>query len=240
MLRAFQLDTFWRLRGNVCARVDARDDASCVAFRAAGSDARVGVQSAGNGVNSPRERMWLAICQELASLMGGSITVESEPGRGARFRVCLPLPSAEVSPENPVTAAHSPARRVLLVEDDDTVSQVIAGLLRAQGHAVSVVPHSLAALSELAVEQFEVALVDLDLPGMDGLTLVRHMRSQGIAFPIVAVTARADPGAIDSAHAAGCDRFLRKPLSGQMLAELMADCIALAETDRKVVEHSAV
>src|SRR5699024_10789227 len=128
--------------------------------RAGGDTVRFVVADTGPGLNAAqRERLFqrfeqaggaqtatryggsglgLAICQELAAGMGGRIAVESAPGQGTRFEVDLPLPatraagvSAEVrdGPEAPLS--------LLLVEDDPTVAEVIGGLLRREGHAVT-------------------------------------------------------------------------------------------------------
>ncbi|MDH5823520.1 two-component regulator propeller domain-containing protein [Luteimonas sp. RD2P54] len=165
----------------------------------------------------------LAICQELAAAMGGRIDVDSAPGEGTRFIVELPLPVAS-APQAPQPDAARPAGafRLLLVEDDPTVAEVISGLLRAQGHEVAHVAHGLAALMELSAHAFDVLLLDLDLPGIDGLALARQLRAQGRAQPLVAITARADAEAEPLARAAGFDAFLRKPVTGQGLAETLA------------------
>ncbi|MEI2456299.1 hybrid sensor histidine kinase/response regulator [Lysobacter firmicutimachus] len=168
----------------------------------------------------------LAICQELAAAMEGQITVYSEPGQGARFVFELPLPVAEPPaadvPAADPRAAPPPARSVLLAEDDPTVAEVVAGLLRAQGHRVAHVANGLAALAEAATARFDLALLDLDLPGINGLELARQLRLQGFAAPLIAVTARADAEAEPQALAAGFDRFLRKPVTGALLAEALA------------------
>jgi CheY-like chemotaxis protein len=98
---------------------------------------------------------------------------------------------------------------------------VVAGLLRAQGHRVVHAPHGLAALSEAAQARFDAALLDLDLPGMDGLALARTLRARGFTAPLLAVTARADAEAEPAARDAGFDGFLRKPVTGAMLAEAL-------------------
>jgi ligand-binding sensor domain-containing protein/signal transduction histidine kinase/ActR/RegA family two-component response regulator len=162
----------------------------------------------------------LAICQELAMAMGGQIGVDSTPGQGTAFTVQLPLPAA-VPPAIPVPRSATGRKRhfdLLLVEDDPTVAEVIASLLRAQGHRVAHAPHGLAALADVSVARFDLALLDLDLPGMDGLALARQLRLQGFAPPLLAVTARADADAEQQARAAGFDGFLRKPVTGDMLA----------------------
>ena len=96
------------------------------------------------------------------------------------------------------------------------------GLLREQGHAVTHVAHGLAALSEVATQRFDAALLDLDLPGLDGIALARMLRAQGFVAPLLAVTARSDADAETLARAAGFDDFLRKPVTGAQLAEALA------------------
>lgn len=168
----------------------------------------------------------LAISQELAAAMGGRIAVDSAPGRGTRFVVELPLAHAQVqAAATAAPAASVPARgaamRLLLVEDDPIVAEVMLGLLRAQGHAVTHVAHGLAALSEIAAQPVDAALLDLDLPGMDGLALARMLRTQGFRAPLLAVTARSDADAEAQARAAGFNGFLRKPATGEMLAQAL-------------------
>ncbi|WP_246191050.1 ATP-binding protein [Pseudoxanthomonas taiwanensis] len=161
----------------------------------------------------------LAICQELAVAMGGRIGVESAPGQGATFRVELPLPAGSVPAvaERPVRAGQR-SLDLLLVEDDPTVAEVIASLLRAQGHRVAHAAHGLAALADVAVARFDLTLLDLDLPGLDGLSLARQLRAQGFTPPLLAITSRPDAEAEQAAREAGFDGFLRKPVTGEMLA----------------------
>ncbi|WP_374604951.1 ATP-binding protein [Arenimonas sp.] len=165
----------------------------------------------------------LAISQELAAAMGGSISVRSEAGRGACFRVELPLPSsAATGPAEVAPVLRVPGRRVLLVEDDPVVATVVQDLLRQQGHAVEHAPHGLAAMTALETGDFDLALLDLDLPGLDGFQLARLLRARGETLPLLALTARADGDAEREALAAGMDGFLRKPVTGAMLAEALA------------------
>jgi CheY-like chemotaxis protein len=173
----------------------------------------------------------LAISQELAGAMGGRIDVESAPGQGTRFIVELPIPPAEspsraVDPPSRDVRPGNGALRLLLVEDDPTVAEVVGGLLRAQGHEVVHALHGLAALAEVASADFDAGLLDLDLPGLDGLALARALRAQGFARPLIAVTARADADAEPAALAAGFDGFLRKPVTGALLANAIAEALA--------------
>jgi len=166
----------------------------------------------------------LAISQELAAAMAGRIGVESTPGRGTAFIVELPLPAAAVPVAVPASAPHGTrlaALRLLLVEDDATVAAVVVGLLHAQGHRVVHVSHGLAALAETARQSFDLALLDLDLPGVDGLRLAELLREQGFKQPLIALTARSDAEAEPASDAAGFAQFLRKPVTGAMLAAVM-------------------
>lgn len=175
----------------------------------------------------------LAICQELAVAMGGRIDVDSQPGRGARFAVRLPLPWSrqQASSDGEVALPTLPALRILLVEDDATVAEVIAGLLRSRGHEVVHVLHGLGALSEISTEGFDVGLLDLDLPALDGTAIARQLRALGYELPLVAVTARSDTYAETQVLAAGFDGFLRKPVTG----DLLVAAIAQARSKRQII-----
>lgn len=167
----------------------------------------------------------LAICEELARAMQGRIEIESVPGQGSTFRVWLPLETAEPSLEpfvQPAAEETVAGKNLLLVEDDETAATAIAGLLQSLGHRVTCAPQALAALTELGAARFDLALVDLDLPGMDGLELAQLACGLPDAPPLVAITANADPDAPARAATAGMSGFARKPLNAAALAELVA------------------
>jgi CheY-like chemotaxis protein len=173
----------------------------------------------------------LAICQELAVAMGGRIEIDSRLGDGARFTVSLPLPWTVQPLGTPREAGHDtrtqlPPLRILLVEDDATVADVIAGLLRSRGHEVVHVLHGLAALSEVAAGRFDVGLLDLDLPALDGIAIAGQLRAMGYELPLIAVTARSDAYAEQQVLAAGFNGFLRKPVTGDMLIDAIVQARA--------------
>lgn len=176
----------------------------------------------------------LAICHELALAMGGTIEVDSVLGQGTAFMVRLPLPwevSAKTAQEDAAAAwASLPSQRVLMVEDDPTIAAVIRGLLEVHGHQVTHAAHGLAALAEVSSSEFDVALLDLDLPGLDGIALARQLQTMGHDMPLVAVTARSDADAEPAARNAGFADFLRKPVSAQMLLESIAAVLAARQS----------
>jgi CheY-like chemotaxis protein len=154
--------------------------------------------------------------------MHGRIDVVSAPGQGASFRVALPLANARLEEiEAPVAyrAANREVLRILLVEDEPMIAEVIVGLLQSLGHAVVHAPQGLAALAELQAGRFDLAFLDLDLPGIDGIELARVIKAQGHTLPLIALTARADPEAEPLARAAGMRGFLRKPVTSEVLAQ---------------------
>ena len=162
----------------------------------------------------------LAICNELVSLMGGSLALESVLGKGSTFRVRLPL---QISRETVHTTSERPAQwdghtlDVLLVESDATVTNAIRGMLEHQGHRVRCATHGLNALAELAQDPCDVILLDLDLPGIDGFQvaqLIRQGEGSGEHVPIIAMTTRTRAEEVSRGHQVGIDGFLRKPLTG--------------------------
>ncbi|HET6431706.1 hybrid sensor histidine kinase/response regulator [Dyella sp.] len=190
----------------------------------------------------------LAICRELVTLMHGSIELESRLAHGSTFRVRLPLQeTTEVPPPEPAAPPAPPAAavadhlRVLLVEDDAIVAAVIRGLLDGQGHTVVSAVHGLGALAELSTCAFDVMLLDLDLPGVDGFQvarLVRQRESGHRRLPIVAITARSGGDEEVRSLASGMDAFLRKPFSGAQLAQTLAQVTAWRSA-QDAPEHQA-
>ncbi|WP_158883065.1 ATP-binding protein [Rhodanobacter sp. L36] len=176
----------------------------------------------------------LAICRELVDMMGGSIELESRLGHGSTFHVRLPLGKPEQLRALPSPATtDARAYKLLLVEDDTIVAAVISGLLEHQGHAVAHVGNGLAAMAELAQSSFDAVLLDLDLPGVDGFQIARLIRQREPKeerMPIVAVTARSGSEDEIAARVAGMDGFLRKPLSGEQLAAMLAKVVQSGET----------
>ncbi|MGC1549567.1 MAG: ATP-binding protein [Rhodanobacter sp.] len=182
--------------------------------------------------DSPQRRsgsgLGLAICNELVTLMGGSIVLESQLGQGSTFTVRLPLQPAALPVKTSTAPSIVPTGRtldVLLVEDDSIVAAVIRGLLEYQGHRVRYANNGLNALAELGQGACDVILLDLDLPGIDGFHVARLIRQHEEPtqhVPIIAITARAGGDEEACSREAGMDGFLRKPLTGAQLTDALA------------------
>ncbi|MBD8882024.1 response regulator [Rhodanobacter sp. 7MK24] len=188
--------------------------------------------------DSPQRRagsgLGLAICRELVEMMGGSIELQSRLGHGSTFLVRLPLIEASPAPPEPATPQPIDERHLhlLLVEDDAIAAAVVTGLLEQQGHAIRHVVNGLQALAELERDRYDAVLLDLDLPSLNGFQIARMIRQRETdrRLPIVAVTARTSDGDEALARAAGMDGFLRKPVSGEQLAAMLAGVLEGAVT----------
>lgn len=164
----------------------------------------------------------LSISRQLAEAMGGRVGASSEPGVGSCFTLELSLPmhgpaaASEAAPApEPATAPAALSLRVLLVEDHPDVAEALAGLMQAWGCRVQRAEHALAALPLLEAQAFDVAVLDIDLPGVDGFELAGLLK--GRVPHLVALTARADADSEAQAARAGFDRFLRKPAEAEAL-----------------------
>ena len=151
--------------------------------------------------------------------------MHSEVGRGTQFRVRLPL-RACAAPALQADASAEPKTpalgRVLVVEDDAATRTVVTELLTGMGNYVDQGVNGLDALRLLGEFVYDGAFIDLDLPGVDGLKLLRMVRKRETEgaprLYAIAITARAAPDTEAQCRDAGFDDFLRKPLTGAMLA----------------------
>ncbi|MFO0843963.1 MAG: ATP-binding protein [Gemmataceae bacterium] len=181
----------------------------------------------------------LTIASRLVELMGGRLSVSSEPGRGSTFAFAVPLEAAQLSPAPGLPAATrpEPRARVLLAEDNTVNQQVLTLLLEKAGYLVGVVGNGREAVERLQREPFDLVLMDVQMPQMDGLRAARLIRQRekavGGHVPIVAVTANAVQGERQRCLAAGMDDYLSKPVRGSELfavvGRLLGDRAAPAE-----------
>jgi len=176
----------------------------------------------------------LAISKQLVELMGGTIGVTSEPGRGATFRFTVRLPAVTRAPAavagagsglaGPQVAWQRLRGRVLLVEDNVVNQAVALGMLDALGCQVTVASDGREALDKLAGAQFDAVLMDCQMPVMDGFAATREIRSReggGTALPIIALTANAVVGDRERCLAAGMNEYLSKPFRLDQLSDVL-------------------
>jgi two-component system sensor histidine kinase/response regulator len=181
----------------------------------------------------------LSIVRRLVELMGGEVAVSSMPGSGSSFMFTLPLDSASISPAEPDRAPRSTlgggrmeslaGATVLVVEDNEVNREVARRFLERLGLKVVVAPDGQAALDACSERDFDLILMDVQMPVMDGLTATRELRKREgdrKRTPIVALTASAMSGELNRCLAAGMDGLLTKPLEVERLRQVLERNVA--------------
>jgi signal transduction histidine kinase/ActR/RegA family two-component response regulator len=179
----------------------------------------------------------LAICRELTQMMGGSINVESREGHGSTFTVELPLArGAEVAaaPETAAVAGEGDLR-LLAAEDNPTNQQVLAAVLGSLGIEVHIVPDGKEAVEAWRTGAYDLILMDIQMPVMDGISAAREIREAEARggrrrTPIVALTANALTHQVDEYLAAGMDAHVAKPIEIAKLYDSISSVLNAAAT----------
>jgi PAS domain S-box-containing protein len=166
----------------------------------------------------------LVLSRELARLMDGALEVTSTPGRGSCFTCTLPLVPAE-RPAAPAAGLRElPPGLQVLVVDDNAVNRLVAQrLLERCGCKVTASVDGEAALGALELHpNFDLVLMDVHMPGLDGLETTRRLRARhGLALRVIGCSASAESADLESCREAGMNDFLAKPVTHERLVEIL-------------------
>jgi signal transduction histidine kinase/ActR/RegA family two-component response regulator len=195
-------------------------------------DSKLARQYSGTGLG-------LALVNRMTKMHGGEVAVESEVGKGSRFTVSLPWPgNTSVPPdgqtatpdagEEKLVAEALPQKRtdpdrsalVLLAEDEYTTTLLVTDFLQMSGYQVITAETGTQAIEQAKAEKPDVILMDIQMPEMDGLEAIQHLRADGelAHVPIIAFTALAMEGDKERCLAAGASDYLSKPIDLSRLA----------------------
>ena len=175
----------------------------------------------------------LAISKQLVGMMGGMIRVDSKLGEGSTFH--FTIAAAVALPPSPdraePIAAPNRRLRVLVAEDNPAMQEILRALLEAGGHQLTIVTDGRDAVAMAASQTFDVILMDVMMPMMDGLTAaqrIRELGGRGGGIPIIALTANALVGDRDRYLAAGMTDYLSKPIDVAALFAALGRAVARA------------
>ena len=181
----------------------------------------------------------LAICRKLVAGMGGQISAESEPGKGSTFRFSARLRTVDAAEQTQsarrrsalsAVAKSRPARsmRVLVAEDNQTNQVVIRAMVSKLGHRADLVGNGLEALEAVQARPYEVVLMDVMMPEMDGIEATKRIRALPDAvsrIPIIGLTAHAAAAEHDACRQSGMERVLTKPVTIGALGDAMTEIV---------------
>ncbi|HEX4798293.1 MAG TPA: ATP-binding protein, partial [Burkholderiales bacterium] len=186
------------------------------------------------GTRATGTGLGLAVTRKLIELMGGSIRASSALNEGTTFEVRIP--AAEVAPPMPQRAeraAHPPlAGGVLVAEDNENLRDLVALYLRELGLESRIVSNGFEAVEAALPGEFDVLLMDMEMPVMDGYEATRVLRERGYRRPIIALTAHEDGLEIERARREGCDGVVKKPVTMEKLRETLEPLLAARRISR--------
>jgi len=192
----------------------------------------------------------LAISSRLVALMGGTMDVLSQIGAGATFRFAVRLQNAQNSgaiekPQPPAKAIPSKATRrghalsILVAEDNPVNLRLVTRLLESVGHSITSAANGREAVHLFSREAFDLILMDVEMPEMDGFqatAAIRSTETPGTRVPIYALTAHAQPGDREKCLSAGMDGYLSKPIQVDDLVKIVG---SIASRQKKYSESPA-
>ncbi len=177
----------------------------------------------------------LAISQRLAALMGGRITVCSEAGEGSAFELVIEAEVGHGAGERDLAADGAsglrPDLRILVAEDNPVNRRIVEALLSPLGAAIAFAGNGAEALHMLQTQTFDVVLMDIQMPVMDGVEATRRLRASGgpnAGVPVIALTANVMEEQCQAYAAAGIDAWAGKPVDPRALLQAIAAAVGPA------------
>jgi PAS domain S-box-containing protein len=190
----------------------------------------------------------LTISRKFAEALGGQLTAASTVGKGSTFSVVIPsgvvpnvtlvnqqqineaLAARHHESEKPAFQCRIRSSKILIADDGEANRQLMELVLTRAGLTVVAVENGQQAIDAVARESFDLVLMDMQMPLIDGYTATARLRASGFTKPIIALTAHAMVGDEEKCRSAGCSGYLSKPVSIDALLQLLANELGEAET----------
>jgi PAS domain S-box-containing protein len=185
----------------------------------------------------------LSISRQCATALGGGLTVKSEYGKGSTFTLAIDAGPAEAIElfdplSEPATRGSAAAvvrlkpARILVVEDGTSNQKLITIVLQRAGVTVELAGNGKIGFDKAVSGQYDVILMDMQMPVMDGFTATRRLRELGCKLPIIALTANAMKGEEEKCRAAGCSGYLSKPIDVDLLLRTLAELVGTLPAEK--------
>ncbi len=179
----------------------------------------------------------LYLSSQLAEMMGGTIEVESSEGAGSRFTLTIPYRASQpVRSRQPLPSRFSGT--VLVAEDTPVMCTLVKGLLESMGITVTTAENGAIAMELALQHSYDLILMDMQMPVMDGIESTETLRTLGYSKPIVALTANVMPEYRDRFFQAGCNEFLNKPINRSALKRILQRFLLQQENSTAAPQES--